>query len=507
MPPTLPPRPSFHRRTFAAKLAGAALLVILAHQLFYGREPGWTLGAFAFGWCVLLGAAVPAMRRAAPATLLALAALFALVLVDDPNPLGWLLFWGAISSAALVLRRRFRDAAGWALDLALHALASITRPFRDAARLLGSAHRDGSDRGAVIRILAIPLLGSVLFLALFGMANPLVGTALGAILPTSLWDVAGRLIFSAIVFALIWPSFRPHVHAAIPLPPFTHGTALPSLSTASLMLSLAAFNAVFALQNGLDLVFLWSGAPLPDGVTLAEYAHRGAYLLIVTALLAGLFVLVALAPDSAAARRPAVRRLLVLWLAQNVLLVASSMIRLFDYILAYSLTELRLAALAWMALVATGLVLIGWRLLAGRSARWLVNANALAALVTLVAADVIDLGAVAARWNVDHARRADQLDLCYLAHLGPSALLPLIDLEHRAAAILRDRTRYLRLEIQADLAATQHDWHQWTWRGARRLAAARVRTGTGSETVRPAPFGRRCDGSIITTPLTQGSVR
>ena len=70
-----------------------------------------------------------------------------------------------------------------------------------------------------------------------------------------------------------------------------------------MIVSLVAFNLIFALQNGLDLAFLWSGAPLPGDLTLAGYAHRGAYPLIATALLAGLFVLVTLRPGSATARR------------------------------------------------------------------------------------------------------------------------------------------------------------------------------------------------------------
>src|SRR3546814_2069336 len=61
----------------------------------------------------------------------------------------------------------------------------------------------------------------------------------------------------------------------------------------------------------------WSGAALPGHVTLAEYAHRGAYTLIATALLAGLFVLVVLRPGEAATRSPRVRGLVVLWIAQN----------------------------------------------------------------------------------------------------------------------------------------------------------------------------------------------
>lgn len=41
-----------------------------------------------------------------------------------------------------------------------------------------------------------------------------------------------------------------------------------------------------------------------------------------------------------------------------MLLAASSIRRTLDYIAAYSLAELRIAALAWTALVAIGLVLI-----------------------------------------------------------------------------------------------------------------------------------------------------
>jgi len=139
----------------------------------------------------------------------------------------------------------------------------------------------------------------------------------------------------------------------------------------TLILSLAVFNALFALQNVLDLTFLWSGAPLPGHVTLADYAHKGAYTLILTALLAGAFVLICLDPGAQASKSRSVRWLLVFWILQNLFLVASSALRLADYIDAYGMTRLRLAAFVWMALVAMGLVLITARILSGRSSAWL----------------------------------------------------------------------------------------------------------------------------------------
>jgi hypothetical protein len=69
----------------------------------------------------------------------------------------------------------------------------------------------------------------------------------------------------------------------------------------------------------------------------------------------------------------------------------------------YSLTLLRLSALIWMGLVAAGIVLILWRITFGKSGRWLINANALAATVLLYIAAFLDLSGLVAHYNVRHA--------------------------------------------------------------------------------------------------------
>jgi hypothetical protein len=245
-------------------------------------------------------------------------------------------------------------------------------------------------------LLALPVVGGGVFLGLFAMANPVIGQILSAITLPAL-DIARALFWIAALIG-VWTFLRPRYlrwsqkREAAPLV-----SPIPGVNVGSVGLSLLVFNGLFALQNGLDLAFLWSGAALPKGVTLADYAHRGAYPLIATALLAGLFVLVALRPGSATARQPGLKGLVVLWVAQNILLVASSILRVLNYIEVYSLTRLRIAALVWMGLVAVGLVLICWRLLRDKSSRWLINANALAAILTLTGCSFVDLGGVAAR--------------------------------------------------------------------------------------------------------------
>ncbi|TPG56480.1 DUF4153 domain-containing protein [Sphingomonas glacialis] len=493
-----------------AKAMATGALLIACQILFDGSRLGAALGAFALAWSAALALTQRAVTRGTAARIaLVIAVALVGVLVDDPSVIGWVSFWVALSLAAVLPRRGFDEASIWARRLVVHAATGLVSPFRDAARLSAAGQR--GLRGtmsvrAVIRLLLLPVGGGAVFLALFASANPLIETVLAEIALPDAWTVVWRSVLAGLVVIAVWPSLRPS--SAVTRMSRT-ATRAPLIAyepgAATLTLALVTFNVVFALQNGLDIAFLWSGAPLPAGVTLADYAHRGAYALIVTALLAGAFVMVAMRPGSPGAATPSVRALVMLWIAQNVLLVASSALRTLDYVDAYGMTELRLAALAWMGLVAVGLALIGWRLRADRSAAWLINANALAAAAVIVTASVVDLGATAAAWNtrvaLQRGRSGPQLDLCYLGRLGPSALVSLAGLErHARDPALRERLGWLRWNAQNDLLLRQGHWRSWTPRGARRLSAAEAIAGKRSPALRPAPNGRGCDGSIVPPP-------
>lgn len=502
MPPlTDPGRP----RSFLLKAGTAAALVATADLLFFDHEVGTTLGVFVLLWSA--AAIRPAMLRDHRARLaLTAAVLFGLVLADRPSLLAFLLFGLSLGTAVVLPRAGpIGDVGRWAFRLLEQGLGAAFGPLRDALRVR-RLPRAGLPRFlAMVGLLAAPVGGGAVFLALFASANPLISEALGAIDWPSLSALhPGRIVFWGVVLTAVWATLRPGRLRLRRLLGPGRAVPAPSLPAASLKLSLLVFNALFAVQNGLDLAFLWSGAPLPPGVTLAEYAHRGAYTLIVTALLAGGFVLVALRPGSETARRPWAIGLVSLWVAQNILLVASSMLRLADYVEAYGLTGLRIAALLWMGLVAVGLVLILWRLLRGRSAAWLMNANALAAGVVLALCAVADLGAVAAAWNVEPASRPGaaraELDLCYLGALGDSAVVSLTRLELSAAdPQLRERAAWVRSRSAEDLKRRQSEWRGWSWRGARRLAASdRLLSAAPKVTISPGP--RRCDGRLRPPP-------
>lgn len=490
------------RGSLWVKVAASGVLVVVADRILFGEIQGWTLGAFALMWTVVLVIVRPAVGGSTLGRIgVVVALVLAVVMVERPGLLLWALFWCSLSVAALSPRGPADDVWRWAQRLAIHGLRGPGRPVFDLWRIHRLIRLTGHsiDVMPAARLVVVPVTGGLVFLGLFAGANPVIAQLLQALrLPMLTDETIGRTIFGGLVFVSVWEVFRARsLRRPIPLVERTSDLDLAWLNPTSVVLSLAVFNTVFALQNGLDIAFLWSGAPLPEGVTLADYAHRGAYALIFTAILAGLFILVVLRPGSAAAAPP----LVGLWVAQNLLLVASSILRTLDYVEVYSLTVLRIAALVWMVLVAVGLILICWRQLKGRSATWLVNTNALALGIVLLGSSVVDFGAVAAAWNVRHAREVGgagaALDVCYLERLGPAALVSLAELEQRPLpADLRGRVAGVRQDLQMQLDGAQSDWRRWTFRGDRRLKAVQ---NLPSQPV-PELEKRYCSGRLVHPP-------
>jgi hypothetical protein len=473
----------FHYRPrFLLKAVLALGLIIAADQLFFWQAIGSTIGAFMFAVVLAVVATnrhVIVDRRARMA--LAVAVSLALILFENPTFLGTMLVAGGLWIAVLIPRlNRFDDGARWLARIGLAIFLAFERPVHDLVTILGRSKRRGfSGHGIALHIVILPIVGSAVFILLFALANPLIGRFFTELDPV-IWFTGFspyRVFFWGVTGVLIWSWLRPTVLARLSSRSRTRIHQPESRNQrATITLSLAAFNLVFALQNGLDIIFLWSGAALPEGVTLAEYAHQGAYPLIVTALLAGMFVLAALQPGSGLESNKRVRLLVYVWVAQNILLVASSILRTLDYVDVYSLTQLRLAALIWMVLVGIGLALICLRIIVKRSGAWLINANCIAALIALIGCSVVDLAEVTARWNLAHnidvTGKGVLLDRDYLVELGASALVPLSEAlaDQPPNPAYAQELRTVRDRIRHSLVLQQADWHGWTWRNARRLA-------------------------------------
>ena len=483
--------PSIRRdRSFLLKAALAVGLVVGADALFHEDKvfPGWSIGLFAL---VLLGAAMaahPALRRSRTALgLSVLAFLFGIIQIETVSLLAWVLYWLALMLAVMACRAGGRpDAWPWIQRLVPAGFYALVKPLLDVRRLWRVSPGIRLIKlSAVGQALILPIAGGALFLFLFATANPVIKATLwGLTWPDiDLW----RLALWGFALILAWCVLRPPFRRRPLLKRRPKTWTPPVASNAAILSSLVVFNALFAVENGLDLAFLWSGAPLPGKVTMADYAHQGAFSLIVAALLVAGFVLVAMDPRSPTSRVKRVRGLVVFWIAQTVFLVASCVLRTWDYVESYSLTGLRICALAWMGLVAVGLVLVCWRLLAGKSSAWLVNTNLAAAGMVLAVISVVDVNAISAEWNVHNARevggRGVELDVCFLQRQGESSMVPLAELLGRPLpAEFRGRVATaLWLTMENERQAEQ-DGRSWTWRRARRVARVQA---LGQDLIQP----------------------
>jgi hypothetical protein len=293
-------------------------------------------------------------------------------------------------------------------------------------------------------------------------------------------------LFLTVALSIIWPFiqvwWRSKAEAAPALTEAAAPEQRPSshrmefFGVATILRSLVLFNLLFAVQTILDAIYLWGNVALPADISYASYAHRGAYPLIVTALLAAGFVLAAMRPGGPAEQSRVIRPLVYLWVAQNVLLVLSSILRLDLYVQIYLLTWWRVAAFVWMVLVALGLVLIIARIVLNRSNDWLIRANLITLTATLYICSLANFAAIIADYNVSHSREATGkgvwIDMNYLFSLGPQAL-PAID---RAIALRGlDPTLVSRrgclVEQQVKDTAFWRSWGFRSWRLQRAMGA------------------------------------
>jgi hypothetical protein len=363
---------------------------------------------------------------------------------------------------------------------------ALSGPFLAVIDLIGLRPRSGTQRAATAwlnwRAAVLPAAAALVFLSLLSAANPLIATLVNGLSIGGFFDFyPGLSLLAALMFYL---ALRPlALTDPIPrMPDLDVDGAAPAwhsvyFAPGPVIATLVLLNGIFALQNGLDLHYLWSGAALPPGFTHAEYVHRGADALILAALAAGALTIAALWPGSRSEASAPVRGLVYLWIGQTLLLVVSSVARTLAYVDAYGMTEMRLTGLIWMGLVALGLGLIGFRILTSRSNLWLLNANLAAAFALIFALGFFDNRAAVAEFNVSRAldpvHAGEYFDLAYLDGLGVSALPAL----RRHAGALAPRSDGREISRQGEVAAViaslerrramqQAHWRRWTLRAA-----------------------------------------
>ncbi len=334
--------------------------------------------------------------------------------------------------------------------------AGIVQTFRDVFAMRVATPSKGSVK-SVLFDWALPAGVGALFLALFAAANPFADQWLAALgrFDVDLLPEFARVLLWVMIALVIWPLLRLATMIGNLMRPVSRPARTPQsafLNERSVSRALVVFNLIFLMQTVMDLGYLWGGAALPEGMTYAEYAHRGAYPLLVTAVLAGLFALLAQPYLGAAIW---VRRLLYLWIAQTVLLVISSILRLDLYVDVYGLTRLRFAAFVWMVLVALGLLLIVMQMAGRHSVGWVLQRAFGLGFIAIYCCNLINIDGFIARNNLANHRPGD----FYLCELSEGAVPAIRAYELRTGDELCGSWR--------PHLSTRKNWREWGYRNAR----------------------------------------
>jgi hypothetical protein len=488
------------RRSYAFVLAATIGVVAAADFFLYGHVLGWTTALVAAALLGLLAMRDFSFLATTGGKIIAAAAAGLLIaLIEQPTWLNVAYALVCLVAAALINHFGWQaDFWPWARRLGRWLVTAWIWPLRDNSVVVRWLVRRGVSPRAARGIAAwiVPLLLSGAFVALFAWANPVIadwcgrlGTWLGNRLERLLERLPELISFPRLVFWLgfalfAWMLLRGPVRrwrgrrgGARARPPLVDGRIVADPERAGafplglVVRCLILFNLVFAVENALDLRYLYGH----QGMTPTEYkqyVRRGAYPLVAAALLAGAFVLITFRPGSRTERSPAARQLVYAWIGQTILLTVSASLRLVKYVEMTELTRLRVASAVWFVLVAAGLVYIIWRIVRGRSNAWLVNVNALTALLLLYPCCFVNFDGIIADFNAAHCRDAggdgSPLDIEYFRTLGTPALAALDRVKDQLEpGWRRNRATAIARELSAELDADVNDWRSWTWRRQR----------------------------------------
>ncbi|MDB6153024.1 MAG: hypothetical protein JWL90_1477 [Chthoniobacteraceae bacterium] len=425
-------------------VAGRVLILTwLADFLFWGAVPGVSIGLFGgIIGALLLGERLEARRASfgvmIRAALLLLACVqsaievsftnitvivvLLLILAGDTFYPGLGGTWSRVSEAA------------WSLVCAPFRWMSL---FRAVAASPVTTSASGMVTSAIVgRLLRIVLPAAVLagvFAVVLSYGNAVLDFAFVRVF-TRLSDwllhidfSLGRgvcwLAFGTLALGIFWPA---RARQAIrwwtkEVPRWQRRDRVEALWQSGLILAL--LNVLFFGVNTIDVLYLWQHGALPSDVSFSRYVHEGVYGLVGAVLLSAALLTVLFQQNEELTRSRWLKGLALLWIAQNLILIAGVLLRLKLYVDAYQLSELRVYVGAFLLLITCGFILLGWHVARGTRLAALLLGNGRAAFCLFFVLQFLDVAGWVANYNVQRweLQPSRSLDLHYLAQLGPGA--------------------------------------------------------------------------------------
>jgi MFS family permease len=462
-------------------LLGLALAVVIFDFCFWGIT-GWGFSVAVFfpalAGIILGNRESPGGRRTTRLLLALLAGAAVAATIETGVTNTFVLLILSIAIAGDTFFQDVETPWGRWLSQAIALVFAPGRIFWLGARLMEAAF--GGDlgwTGGLIGgcLLAIPaLVLALIFGSLLASGNAIFGSWTNSFFDWFWKELAlylnpGRIALWFLAAFLILPLLRPANVSArwwkwtecMPRLPEILPTRAALFSSG---LVLVVLNLLFLIANIADARFLWSGQALPAGVTYSGYVHHGVNSLIMTVILSA-FVLTTIFQQSLnVAQRRELKTLAIVWIAQNLFLLLSVVLRLKLYIEAYNMTVARLSVMIFLALVALGYALLTVKIVREKSLSWLVGGCVLAVFATFYLTQFLDLAGWSANYNVARWEkdRTRNLDVRYLHELGPAAW-PALNRAHandNSVQIISDDPRE-NTPPGSFTSRADFDWQHW----------------------------------------------
>ncbi|MEZ4721205.1 MAG: DUF4173 domain-containing protein [Flavobacteriales bacterium] len=262
---------------------------------------------------------------------------------------------------------------------------------------------------------------------------------------------------------------------------FMRGVSLMVLKNEWLagMFLLVCLNLLLAVVNAIDVYWVWFNFEW-QGEYLKQFVHEGTYLLILSILISVAIVLFFFRKNlNFYSRSIWLRRLCYLWLAQNIILSISVVVRNIHYINHFALASKRIGILFFLALVIFGIATVLIKVRDKKSAFYLFHWNTLSVFVVVVISALPNWQRIIATYNFSHYTQSF-LHLDYLASFDPEAI-PYTDYSleelQTMEALQRQKfpfeERYMTAEEYHNVLKDKKTrfqekmegstWKEWTW--------------------------------------------
>jgi hypothetical protein len=354
--------------------------------------------------------------------------------------------------------------------LVLATMALVRRALRGPVPTVLDAGRTARERrtglagtlSAVARgtFLSVPAL--LIFGGLLGHADPVFGDFLKGLIR---FDFERLVEHSLAIFSASWVAAALLSGALAEERWMVRETPLASsggLGRVEIGMILGLVNLLFAAFIAFQLPYLFGGADWVErtaGVTLAEYARKGFFeLVVVSALVLPLLLVLHARLTRDERRGDRLYRSLAAWQVALVLVIMGSAIhRMALYQREYGLTEDRFFASAFMGGLAVTLCWFGATVLRGRAERF-AGGTLVAWAGWLTLLHVVNPERVIVETNLSRAETGHNLDVSYLTRLSSDATPSLIAQLGRVPALQRPA---VVTALRTLVAAPEDDWRAW----------------------------------------------